>query len=173
MPFTWIVHISYITEGQTTVLTIHLKPFKPAIWQSNFSSHLALWRVFILDLGCTYSVCKRYHFLLGYLWKKWVTACQLSSKNQDLINITSWKRYWKWKMAEKKKRKSPLTRQRGTGCRLWEIKAIHSNSIRVMYSTCQLYVICQFKHDRKHAHWEEITSSFFTTNERLTRENKL
>lgn len=29
-----------------------------------------------------------------------------------------------------------------------------------MYSTCQLYVICQFKHDRKHAHWEEITSSF-------------
>ncbi len=35
-----------------------------------------------------------------------------------------------------------------------------------MYSTCQVYVICQFKHDRKtgvkklqHVHWEEIASS--------------
>lgn len=69
---------------------------------ANFSSHLALWRVFILDLGCTYSVCKHYHFLLGYLWKKWVNACLLSSKNQDLINITSWKRYWgKWLVKKK------------------------------------------------------------------------
>lgn len=179
MSFTWIVYISYITEGQIIVLKIHLKTCKVAntnkvtshIRQvsSQFFLSFALWRVFVLDLGCTYSLYKCYHFLMGDLWKKWVTACQLSSKKQDLINITSWKRYWGKRLVKKKKIPTDTSkrdrvsfmRNQGDPLKFHSSAVFHVSIVRYLpiqawqENWCEKKITAQIKH----AYWGEITSA--------------
>lgn len=193
MSFTWIVYISYITEGQIIVLKIHLKTCKVAntnkvtshIRQvsSQFFLSFALWRVFVLDLGCTYSLYKCYHFLMGDLWKKWVTACQLSSKKQDLINITSWKRYWGKRLVKKKKNPHRHVKE-GQGV----VYEKSRRSIKIPFKCCIPRVNCTLSANSSMTGklvWKKNYStdqtcilggdniSCFTTSERLTNENKL